>query len=76
MQSCGTALDFLYELKYPHSWLTNSEKKKMEKDKGICRKLYHLTQKLLHALFYKQRFFFNSVSLLLNFSMNWASNVA
>ena len=25
--------------------------------------------------FYKQRFFFNPASVLLNFSMNWASNV-
>ena len=30
----------------------------------------------LHDLFYKQRVFFNSAPVLLNFFMNWASNVA
>ena len=29
----------------------------------------------IHALLYKQYIFFNSASLLLNFLMNWASNV-
>ena len=29
-----------------------------------------------YTFFYKQHFFFNSASMLLNFFMNWASNVA
>ena len=45
---------------------------------GVCRPFFLTSTKFLrlYTLFYNQRLFFNSTSVLLNFFMNWASNVA